>query len=91
MLEDLPCVQLVEIVTQYLEGGLTSDERAIFEAHLLDCDGCVNYVEQMRTTIELTGRLQTDEMPPSWRTRSPARSATGTRNHAGERTRWLNA
>ena len=29
-----------------------------------DCDGCVNYVEQMRTTIELTGRLQTDEMPP---------------------------
>jgi anti-sigma factor RsiW len=62
--EDLPCVHLVEIVTEYLEGGLTADERALFEAHLLDCEGCVNYVDQMRTTIELTGRLQASEMPP---------------------------
>ena len=61
--ESIPCVRLVELVTDYLEGGLTTAERAIFESHLLSCEGCVSYVEQMRKTIELTGRLRANEMP----------------------------
>ena len=35
----------------------------ILESHLLDCEGCVNYIDQMRTTIHLTGRLREDELP----------------------------
>ena len=62
--EPIPCVRLVELVTEYLEGGLTAAERTIFESHLLRCEGCVSYVEQVRKTIELTGRLRADEMPP---------------------------
>jgi anti-sigma factor RsiW len=51
-------------VTDYLEGSLAADRRAILEAHLLDCEGCVNYLAQMRTTIALTGRLREDDVPP---------------------------
>jgi len=62
--DDLSCVELVELVTDYLEGVLPPDERSRFEAHLADCDGCVNYVDQMRTTIEVTGRLRADDLSP---------------------------
>ncbi|MDX6455999.1 MAG: hypothetical protein QOD48_2106, partial [Gaiellaceae bacterium] len=34
------------------------------EAHLLDCEGCVNYLARVRTTIALTGRLREDDVPP---------------------------
>jgi anti-sigma factor RsiW len=62
--DDLSCVELVELVTDYLEGVLPPEERSRFEAHLVDCDGCVNYIDQMRTTIELTGRLRVDDLSP---------------------------
>jgi anti-sigma factor RsiW len=55
--EDLSCAELVELVTEYLEGTLPPEHRVRFEEHLVDCDGCSNYVQQMRTTIRLTGRL----------------------------------
>lgn len=61
--EDFTCAQLVEIVTEYLEGGLTFSERVIIESHLLDCEGCVNYIDQMRMTVQLAGRLREDELP----------------------------
>lgn len=54
---DLTCRELVELVTDYLEGALNVDERARFEAHLADCEACRDYVEQMRTTVRLTGRV----------------------------------
>jgi anti-sigma factor RsiW len=60
--DDLSCVELVELVTDYLEGVLPPTERSRFEAHLADCDGCVNYIDQMRTTIEVTGRLRVDDL-----------------------------
>jgi anti-sigma factor RsiW len=62
--EDLTCAQLVELVTDYLENGLSAAERARFEEHLTICDGCVNYVDQMRKTIALTGRLRIDDLSP---------------------------
>jgi anti-sigma factor RsiW len=52
--EDLPCQELVELVTDYLEDALPPAERARFEAHLAECPGCSNYLEQMRATITLT-------------------------------------
>jgi anti-sigma factor RsiW len=53
----LSCQELVELVTDYLEGVLARPDVARFEHHLETCTACVTYVEQMRTTIALTGRM----------------------------------
>jgi predicted anti-sigma-YlaC factor YlaD len=62
--EDLSCAELVELVTDYLEDSLSDGDRVRFEEHLTICDGCSNYVDQMRTTIALTGRLRVDDLSP---------------------------
>lgn len=54
----LSCQELVELVTDYFEGALSWRQRRQFEKHLSKCDGCTTYLEQMRATIELTGRLE---------------------------------
>ena len=56
-IEPLACQELVELVTSYLEGALSPEGRAQFEHHIGTCDGCGQYLQQMRQTIELTGRL----------------------------------
>lgn len=61
---DMACKELVELVTEYLEGTLPDTDRARLEDHLTLCDGCTNYVEQMRTTIRLTGMLTEESIPP---------------------------
>jgi anti-sigma factor RsiW len=63
----MACQDLVELVTEYLEGALDDDRRAAVEAHLADCEGCSKYLEQMRTTILLTGRLREEQIPPEAR------------------------
>ena len=62
--EQLSCQELVELVTSYLEGALTPDERASFEHHIEGCKGCHEYVRQMRATIELTGTLAPTDISP---------------------------
>ena len=61
-LAHLNCLELVELVTAYLEGDLSAGERKRFAAHLSACDGCTTYVEQMRRTIELTGTLRLEDV-----------------------------
>jgi anti-sigma factor RsiW len=56
----LSCQEAVELVSDYFEGALPSTEAKRFEAHLAECDGCTTYVEQVRRTIELTGRVSED-------------------------------
>ena len=51
---DLTCRELVELVTDYLDGALPDAERARFETHMAACAGCDFYVEQIRTTVALT-------------------------------------
>jgi anti-sigma factor RsiW len=63
--EALSCQELVELVTAYLEGALSSDEHTRFEAHLATCGSCRVYIEQMRETIRLTGRLTPEAIPPA--------------------------
>jgi anti-sigma factor RsiW len=60
-MEALTCQELVELVTDYLEGALPASERARFDAHVAECEGCGLYLEQMLTTIRLMGGL--DERP----------------------------
>jgi anti-sigma factor RsiW len=65
--DEMDCIGLVELVTDYIEGVLPERERARFESHLADCDGCAAYLEQMRTTIRLTGALHEHQIPPDGR------------------------
>jgi anti-sigma factor RsiW len=60
--EALSCQELVELVTDYLEGALDERHRRAFEAHLADCDGCTAYVEQLRATIRITGTITRDDV-----------------------------
>ena len=55
--DDLACQELVEIINAYLDGALPEGERERFEAHLEICEGCQRYLDQMRTTILVVGRL----------------------------------
>jgi predicted anti-sigma-YlaC factor YlaD len=61
---ELACQEVVELVTAYLDGALGAVDRERFEEHLAFCDGCSNYLEQMRTTIRLT-RDADVELPPA--------------------------
>jgi anti-sigma factor RsiW len=56
-LDDLQCVDFVELITAYLENALPDDLRARIDAHLEICPGCPNALEQLRMVVELTGRL----------------------------------
>ena len=62
--KELTCRELVELVTDYLEGSLSRRDRARFEAHLAGCTGCTEYVEQFRETIRLTGTLRESDVSP---------------------------
>jgi predicted anti-sigma-YlaC factor YlaD len=77
----LSCQELVELVTDYLEGALTPAEHALFEGHVATCEGCRNYLEQMRLTLDVLGRLEPEDVDPAaeeallgafrdWRSRS---------------------
>ena len=59
----LSCRELVELVTEYLEGTLTSRDSARFETHLASCEGCIAYLEQMRLTLRAVGHLRHEPIP----------------------------
>lgn len=59
----LTCREFVELLTDYLEGGLPQRERERSEAHLQTCPDCKAYVEQVRTTIDALGRLRENDAP----------------------------
>ncbi len=67
MIEELSCKEVVELVTHYLEGTLPEQIRLQMERHLAGCDGCTNYLEQMRQTIRLTGALREESLTPKQR------------------------
>ena len=62
--DDLPCQELVELVTDYLEGRLPEPQRVRFETHLALCSGCRTYLEQMRQTLRALGRLAEESIQP---------------------------
>ncbi len=57
------CRQVVELMTAYLEGALSSADRARFEEHIAGCDGCTAYMAQMRMTMRVVGRLAEVPVP----------------------------
>ena len=61
---EMTCQELVELVTEYLEGTLPAPQRARFEHHLAGCTYCSTYLEQMREVIRTLGRLTWEALPP---------------------------
>ena len=49
------CRQVVELMTDYLEGALSAIDRARFEQHIAGCDGCTAYLAQMRNHRSAVG------------------------------------
>jgi anti-sigma factor RsiW len=60
--EALSCQEVVELVTDYLEGALEPDEHALVERHLAGCAKCDAYLHQIRTTIRLVGRVEVSSL-----------------------------
>jgi anti-sigma factor RsiW len=65
--DGLSCPELVELVTNYLEGKLRSPERKRFEEHLRGCAECGVYLDQMRRTVQALGRLTEETFAPEAR------------------------
>jgi anti-sigma factor RsiW len=61
----LTCQELVELVTDYLEGVLPVAQRDRFDAHLARCLGCRHFVEQMRQTLRIVGQLSEESLSPA--------------------------
>jgi anti-sigma factor RsiW len=66
--DDFACKDFVELVTSYLEHTLNANDVQRFEAHLADCPYCDDYLDQMRETIGLVGRLSEESLPEEVKT-----------------------
>lgn len=64
---EVPCQQIVEMVTDYLENALSRRDRRRFEHHIAGCEHCTAYLAQMRETLRLTGRLVPEDLSPEMR------------------------
>ncbi len=60
----LACKEVVELVSDYLEGVLLPEKRVALEEHLAGCPGCTNYVEQVRLTIGMLRTLAQEHVFP---------------------------
>lgn len=63
----LTCRELVELVTDYLEGALPPAERDRFDAHIARCPHCHRYLEQMRQLIAALPGLTEETIPTAAR------------------------
>ena len=63
----LTCQELVELVTDYLDGSLSRDDYARFEMHIAACTNCREYLAQFEQTIAVTGTLREDDLDPAAR------------------------
>jgi anti-sigma factor RsiW len=66
-LPEMPCRELVELVTDYLEDRLSLLDRERFEAHLAACEACRIYLEQFAQTVRTLGRLPEESLSPEAR------------------------
>jgi anti-sigma factor RsiW len=64
---ELNCQEIVELVTEHLEGTMDADLHAAFEAHLAVCGHCSHYLEQMETMIRFAGTIEPESLSPAFR------------------------
>jgi len=63
--DDMSCKELVELVTEYLEGALSPADQRRFELHMSKCEGCKLYIDQIRLTIKAAGQLTEGPINPA--------------------------
>ena len=61
---DMSCKELVELVTDYLEGALSPVDQRRFEMHIGECDWCKIYIDQIRLTVKAAGKLTEESVDP---------------------------
>ena len=66
--DDSTCAEVVELVSDYLDGNLPEPEAQRVADHLAGCPGCTTYFEQVRATSAGLGEVTTDDLPPDLRT-----------------------
>jgi anti-sigma factor RsiW len=67
-LPEMPCRELVEVITDYLEGALSAEDHQRFEEHLSACTACALYLEQFEVVIRSVGRITSeDQLGPELR------------------------
>jgi anti-sigma factor RsiW len=59
----LTCHEVIELLSNYIDGALSPDDRRRVDEHLALCDGCATYLEQMRETIRITGMVTEEQVP----------------------------
>jgi anti-sigma factor RsiW len=64
----MSCQELVELVTDYLDGALSQEAVAGFEQHIQDCRWCARYLDQMRVTVATVGRIDEESISVEART-----------------------
>jgi anti-sigma factor RsiW len=64
----LTCREVVELLSDYLDGELPEPERVRVEEHLAGCDGCTMVLDELRETIRLTGMLTVEHVSETQRT-----------------------
>jgi anti-sigma factor RsiW len=62
--DEMTCRELVEVVTDYLEGRLPDSDRVRLEEHVEACPYCEEYIAQMRRTIDALGKLPREAIDP---------------------------
>jgi anti-sigma factor RsiW len=62
--DELACREVVELLTAYLDGALSAQVRSSVESHLAECPPCDIFLDQLRSTIRLAGRLPPEEIHP---------------------------
>jgi predicted anti-sigma-YlaC factor YlaD len=65
--QEMACQELVEVITDYLEGTLPASDRVRFDTHLSKCAACREYLEQIRALIRLSGGLTVQTIEPATR------------------------
>ena len=64
----LTCHEVIELLSDYIEGVMSADDRRRVDEHLAQCDGCATYLEQMRETIRLSGMVTEEQVPDAEKT-----------------------
>ncbi len=65
----MTCRELVDLITDYVEGTLPEADRRRLESHLAECRDCTAYVDQMRATIARLGEQGEESLSPATRER----------------------
>ncbi len=63
---EIRCVEFVEQITEWLEGGMSDEALLLFEEHLAFCSPCTRYVDQFRTALDVIRQREErlGEAPP---------------------------